>query len=41
MIDASYYLTCKAWAERLDAPWDDIIHRWGEEQYRCFRIYIW
>ncbi|MCW8903830.1 class I SAM-dependent methyltransferase, partial [Sedimenticola sp.] len=37
----SYYLTCKAWAEHLEAARDDIIRRWGEEQYRCFRLYLW
>jgi cyclopropane-fatty-acyl-phospholipid synthase len=37
----NYYLTCKAWAEHLEAARDDIIRRWGEEQYRCFRLYLW
>lgn len=37
----NYYLTCKAWAERLEAARDDIIDRWGEELYRRFRLYLW
>ncbi|MCW8908804.1 MAG: class I SAM-dependent methyltransferase [Sedimenticola sp.] len=37
----SYYLTCKAWAEHLEGARDDIIGRWGEEQYRRFRLYLW
>lgn len=37
----SYYLTCKAWAENLEAARDDIIRRWGEQLYRSFRLYLW
>ncbi len=37
----SYYLTCKAWAENLEAARDEIIHRWGESLYRRFRLYLW
>lgn len=37
----SYYLTCKAWAENLDAARDEIVRRWGEMLYRCFRLYLW
>jgi len=37
----SYYLTCKAWAENLEAARDEIIHRWGENLYRRFRLYLW
>lgn len=37
----SYFLTCKAWAENLDAARDDIIERWGEPLYRRFRLYLW
>jgi cyclopropane-fatty-acyl-phospholipid synthase len=37
----NYYLTCKAWAERLDAARDEIIQRWGEQLYRRFRLYLW
>jgi cyclopropane-fatty-acyl-phospholipid synthase len=37
----NYYLTCKAWAERLEAARDDIVRRWGEQLYRRFRLYLW
>ncbi len=37
----SYYLTCKTWAENLDAARDEIISRWGEMIYRRFRLYLW
>jgi len=37
----SYYLTCKAWAENLEAARDEIISRWGETLYRRFRLYLW
>jgi len=37
----SYFLTCKAWAENLEAARDEIIHRWGETLYRRFRLYLW
>jgi cyclopropane-fatty-acyl-phospholipid synthase len=37
----SYFLTCKAWAENLDAARDEIIRRWGEALYRRFRLYLW
>ncbi len=37
----SYYLTCKAWAENLEAMRDEIIRRWGEALYRRFRLYLW
>lgn len=37
----SYYLTCKAWAEKLEAARDEIISRWGETLYRRFRLYLW
>lgn len=37
----SYYLTCKAWAENLEAARDEIIQRWGESLYRRFRLYLW
>ena len=37
----SYYLTCKAWAENLEATRDEIISRWGEKLYRRFRLYLW
>jgi cyclopropane-fatty-acyl-phospholipid synthase len=37
----SYYLTCKAWAEKLESGRDEIIRRWGEMLYRRFRLYLW
>lgn len=37
----NYYLTCKAWAENLDAAWDEITRLWGEALYRRFRLYLW
>jgi len=37
----SYFLTCKAWAENLEAARNEIIHRWGEALYRRFRLYLW
>lgn len=37
----NYYLTCKAWAENLEASRDEIVHRWGEALYRRFRLYLW
>ncbi|MFC0505218.1 class I SAM-dependent methyltransferase [Micromonospora costi] len=37
----NYFLTCRAWAQRLDARREDIIARWGEPLYRRFRIFLW
>jgi len=37
----SYYLTCKAWAENLEAAREEIVRRWGERLYRSFRLYLW
>jgi len=37
----NYYLTCKAWAENLEAARDEIINRWGDMLYRRFRLYLW
>ena len=37
----NYFLTCKAWAENLDAARDEIIRCWGETLYRRFRLYLW
>jgi cyclopropane-fatty-acyl-phospholipid synthase len=37
----NYFLTCKAWAENLEAAREDIIARWGETLYRRFRLYLW
>jgi cyclopropane-fatty-acyl-phospholipid synthase len=37
----NYYLTCRAWAQRLDAARDEIERRWGTDLYRRFRIFLW
>ncbi|HEX7719203.1 MAG TPA: class I SAM-dependent methyltransferase, partial [Woeseiaceae bacterium] len=37
----NYYLTCKTWAENLDAAREEIVSHWGEELYRRFRLYLW
>lgn len=37
----NYYLTCKAWAENLEAARHEIINRWGDMLYRRFRLYLW
>lgn len=37
----SYFLTCTAWAEKLEAARDEIVRRWGESLYRRFRLYLW
>lgn len=37
----SYYLTCKAWAEKMEAQREMIIERWGRELYAKFLLYLW
>jgi cyclopropane-fatty-acyl-phospholipid synthase len=37
----NYHLTCKAWAERLDAARDEVVKRWGDPLYRRFRLFLW
>jgi cyclopropane-fatty-acyl-phospholipid synthase len=37
----NYYLTCLAWARRLDANRDEVTSRWGEQLYRSFRLFLW
>lgn len=37
----SYYLTCKTWAEKLEASREEIVSRWGEMLYRRFLLYLW
>ena len=37
----NYFLTCTAWAKKLEAARDEIISRWGETLYRRFRLYLW
>lgn len=36
-----YYLTCAAWAERLEVARLEIVTRWGEQLYRRFRLFLW
>lgn len=37
----NYSLTCRAWAERLDAHRAAIEARWGRALYRRFQLYLW
>ncbi len=37
----SYYLTAKAWAERLDGARGDLARRFGEKPVRSFQLYLW
>ncbi|RLK54371.1 class I SAM-dependent methyltransferase [Actinokineospora cianjurensis] len=37
----NYYLTCKIWAEKLDANREHVIRTWGEPLYRHFRLFLW
>lgn len=37
----SYLLTCRHWAERLEAHADEITQRWGKALYRRFQLYLW
>jgi cyclopropane-fatty-acyl-phospholipid synthase len=37
----NYHLTCKAWAQRLDAAREEVIRRWGDPLYRRFRLFLW
>jgi cyclopropane-fatty-acyl-phospholipid synthase len=37
----SYYLTCRKWAENLEAARDIVINRWGQHLYRRFHLYLW
>ena len=37
----NYYLTCKRWAQRLDAARDEVVRRWGDPLYRRFRLFLW
>jgi cyclopropane-fatty-acyl-phospholipid synthase len=37
----NYYLTCREWAQRLDAAREEIVRRWGEPIYRRFRLFLW
>lgn len=37
----SYRLTCKAWAENLEAHREEIEQRWGRRLFRRFQLYLW
>ena len=37
----NYALTAKHWAQRFDAAGSEIERRWGAQQYRKFRLYLW
>ncbi len=37
----SYYLTCKAWAENMEANRDEIVGRWGHALFAKFHLYLW
>ena len=37
----SYYLTFRQWARNLEANKDDVVARFGEFEYRRFRLYLW
>jgi len=37
----SYELTCRHWAERLEASRDAIVQRWGKSVFRRFQLYLW
>jgi len=37
----NYFLTCKKWAENLQAVRDEVVARWGRHLYRRFVLYLW
>jgi cyclopropane-fatty-acyl-phospholipid synthase len=37
----NYFLSCKKWAENLEAARAEVVRRWGELLYRRFRLYLW
>ncbi len=37
----SYFLTFRQWARNLDANRDQIVDRFGEFEFRKFRLYLW
>ena len=37
----NYFLTCKKWAENLEAVRDAVVARWGLHLYQRFRLYLW
>lgn len=37
----NYFLTCKKWAENLEAKRAEVVARWGTHLYRRFVLYLW
>jgi cyclopropane-fatty-acyl-phospholipid synthase len=37
----SYFLTAKAWAERLDAAREKLARKFGEKPVKSFQLYLW
>jgi cyclopropane-fatty-acyl-phospholipid synthase len=37
----NYALTCRRWAQRLDAAREDVVRHYGEPLYRRFRLFLW
>jgi len=37
----NYYLTTKAWAQKLDNSRKEIEQQWGKQLYRIFQLYLW
>jgi cyclopropane-fatty-acyl-phospholipid synthase len=37
----NYHLTCRKWAENLEAQRDEVVARWGRHLYRRFVLYLW
>jgi cyclopropane-fatty-acyl-phospholipid synthase len=37
----NYFLSCKKWAENLEAHRDEVVARWGLFLYRRFVLYLW
>ena len=37
----SYHLTTRRWAENLEGARAEVVRRFGERQYRRFRLYLW
>lgn len=37
----NYFLSCKKWAENLEAVEKEVVSRWGEHLFRRFRLYLW
>ncbi|HXT49886.1 MAG TPA: class I SAM-dependent methyltransferase, partial [Thermoanaerobaculia bacterium] len=37
----NYFLSCKKWAENLEAKRQEVVARWGTFLYRRFVLYLW